>query len=112
MQPQQTSIGEVATLAQECRGNITSEPIHLVVTPPRCPPPNSPPKLPPGALGLMHCACRYCLLCLCTRWRAAASSLSATLCSIVLSLLWDACDFVNEQVLMSDGHGLPYTQEA
>ena len=47
-QPQGTSIGEVAALAQEARGNITGEPLQLLLTPPRAPPAATPPRLPAG----------------------------------------------------------------
>lgn len=47
-QPQGTSIGEVAALAQGARGNITGEPLQLLLTPPRAPPAATPPRLPAG----------------------------------------------------------------
>lgn len=58
LQPKQTSIGEVAALAQEARGNITGEPLQLLLTPPRAPAACTPPRLPEGETLRLSQGCR------------------------------------------------------
>jgi hypothetical protein len=84
-QPQGTSIGEVAALAQEARGNITGEPLQLLLTPPRAPPAATPPRLPAGRTSFCFkpydrswvcCACgrSSCCWCCCNSCRAGSET--------------------------------------